>query len=333
MKTAFLFCLLSLSALASQAQDTLFYKNFNDLDLYNDPRAYLNASPVFLRIVSIPNSTQYVDGSPAMMADIGNIIGQDLFGPAALPNTPSRPFYTVQLKATPLQDTVLVTCDLRAKTEFFSSGSSLSLAILPKFSILYFYANSATKQSFSRGYDIRCLFPVSLEFGGYAPYFSIQKNTLEPDLVKISMKYPKDQSSFQNWYLRVGYAMSRVFDVTFPSGSKTLPEAEIKKTLLVDFCASTDNPSECLTNANLHIPPPLLGDVEYNRNILVDNITILGKNKKVITDLEEEHLLSKAQEIQHAYTLMGTEINDYAHYSGLAIVERKDGSRSKVMKH
>ncbi len=58
---------------------------------------------------------------------------------------------------------------------------------------------------------------------------------------------------------------------------------------------------------------------------------ILGSHSRTVTDLSPtDEVLSDVKKVVKAYTLLGEEIPDYAHYSGLAIVQRKDGTRSKI---
>jgi hypothetical protein len=89
-----------------------------------------------------------------------------------------------------------------------------------------------------------------------------------------------------------------------------------------NFCNTTTNPTDCMQKV------PHLGDAPLR--LAIDNLVIKGL-REMVTGLDDpsEMAVKKERHIVQSVDLMGKEIPDLSHYSGLAILLFSDGSKEK----
>ena len=330
MKITAIYWTLFLACFGVQAQDTLFSKNFNDANYVSSATGSITCSPgAFPRIVKTPNSTLYVDGSPALALNIGDMLGNSIY--KVLPPL-SGFMYAVSLNSlSSAYDTIKTVFSVRVQGTF-EYNSEVTLSNRPHFLVQHSYYNSSSSKSYTKAYQVSAVFPVTLQLQSYS---LLQSDTSTPDLRKVT------SVSFYSPGITGFFRLSLV-PTTNPSqmyiflstgiGYKSFNESDLKAGLITDFCSGTDNPSDCQTKAIASFIMSS-GEVDYTNDILLDNIAILGIKKQLTTDLElSQKISSDPQEIVAAYTLFGEEIQDFTHYTGLAIGAKKDGTREKVFK-
>jgi len=195
----------------------------------------------------------------------------------------------------------------------------------------YFYESPPS--NYSKLYVVKPIFPIEVEFA-YYPRRVVIESVAGTNVSQVSAYY--DAKSFSSFALALSTNHTpNIYEVNLKTGFKTVSEQQVQQTLLQDFCAGTNNPADCQAKAlGGAVPNHLVGIFDPTKGILIDNLCMVGFHSKIATALEgNEWTETPASEMVGAYTFLGQAIPDFEQYKGLAIIERKDGSRSKVVKH
>jgi hypothetical protein len=328
MKTITSLGLLFLTCLSALAQDTIFYKNFNDLDILHSPTAKIYPMPnVHQRIVSNPDS-QYIDGTPALAFNIGLIQG-------TRKDTPSfyRPtIYQFDLNQVPAYNYITFSFQVKAKGLVVTPNYISFPALHPSFHTTFSYNDSLTSEIYSKSYQVNSLTLYVLRAYYYNEVF-YKVNPTNPDLATVTslhlsssgVPYGFDAFDLDPWPLEH-------YELVLPNKTLKIERDDLIPTILQDFCAGSNYPSDCMLKATWKAVVPSLGEYDSDEDFLIDNVLVLGSDSPIIASLETSVMESNNVTVRKAYTLLGTEIEHYESYEGLAILVMSDGSRTKVCK-
>src|SRR5689334_19532019 len=146
-----------------QAQDTLFFKNFNDMSLTDSETATVTVPTDNIPRIAgaIPFSSDGIDNSPAMAINLGQMVGLNVFG-----QLPERYYmYQVDLRKSVLDyDTVKTSFYIRGLVDY-NLNYFLSFPKNPYFTVSYYYLDTLTKKEYMKSYSVRCQFLVNIQQG------------------------------------------------------------------------------------------------------------------------------------------------------------------------
>ncbi len=327
----FLFLLLATSQIFAQSTDTLFYKNFDDNNLRSTlPGNKGSFTPSNSgQSIYTPNQSYGINATSGMATDLGSIRLEYRvrFG---TPSNIAYNLFTIQTSLSDM-DSLWVSFSVKANT-VDTSYKNTTYVLSESSSIPLQYLNAVTNKSFFKTYNVVFLpasYPANLLTSDLKSFADAQ---LSNDRAQMRIRYAysvRNQTSF-SFSLNAQEAISQnvIIPNLNPPGSM-IAESAIRQTLVNDFCATTDNPSDCA--AKVSFAPPI-SNANLSQDLLIDDILIVGKKSTLTTALEPSLPLSVENPIVKAYTFTGQEIADFGNYHGMAIVVYKNGSRAKVLR-